>query len=89
MLFNKGELSGLLDGPSSWCRVGRNELDNEVTGVEAFDFVPEFPLCGLYGSEPGVLVYNCTCWRRSTTRSGRKMFVEEVGVVAGEFGVVV
>lgn len=89
MLFNKGELSGLLDGPSSWCRVWRVELDNEVTGVEAFDLVPEFPLCELCGSEPCVLVYNRTCWRRSTTRSGREMFVEKVGIVAGEFGVMV
>lgn len=89
MLFNKGELSESLDGPSSWCRVWVIELDNEFAGVETFDLVPEFPLCGLCGSEPCILVYDGTCWRRSATGRGREVFVEEVGVVAGELGVVV
>lgn len=79
----------LLDRPSSCCRVRRIELDNEFTGVEAFDFVPEFPLGGLGSSEPCILVDDGACWRRGTTGRRREVFVEEVGVVAGEFGVMV
>lgn len=52
----------LLDRPSSCCRVRRIELDNEFTGVEAFDFVPEFPLGGLGSSEPCILVDDGACW---------------------------
>jgi len=62
VLFNKGELEGLLEGLSSWCRVWRIELDNEFTWIEAFDFVPEFTLGGLSGSEPCIFIDDCACW---------------------------
>jgi hypothetical protein len=88
MLVDKGELMRL-NGPSPWCRVWRVELEDKLTWVEALDFMPEFSVRRLGGSEPCILVDDCACWRRGSTRRGREVFVQEVGVVAGEFGVVV
>jgi hypothetical protein len=61
MLFDKGELMGL-KGPSPWCRVWRVELEDKLTWVEALDFMPEFAVRGLRGSEPCILVDDCACW---------------------------
>ena len=61
MLFDKGEF--MRPGvPSSWCRVWRIEFEDEFTWIEALDFMPEFSLCGLSGSEPCVFVDNRACW---------------------------
>ena len=74
--------------PSPWCRVWRIELEDKFAWMEALDLMPKFSVGGLSGSEPCVFVDDCACWGRSTARRGREVFVEKVGVVAGEFGVV-
>jgi hypothetical protein len=44
------------------CRGWRVELEEKFAWIEAFDFLPEFSLSWLGGSEPSVLVDNCACW---------------------------
>ena len=64
------------------------KVDDESTRVKALDRGPEFTVCRVSGSKPCVFVDNCARGRRGTTRRGREVFVEKVGVVAGEFRVV-
>jgi hypothetical protein len=61
MLFDKGKFMRL-SVPSPWCRVWRIEFEDKFTWIEALDFMPEFSLCGLSGSEPCVFVDNRACW---------------------------